>query len=72
MAHIGIERFATCDSQHHSAQGNKRHPGLVEEHHQCVPGIDCGQDEGILDQRGQAKTAQGDEPDQHQGAEQFP
>jgi hypothetical protein len=72
MAHVGIERLAARHRQHHRAQRHEGDPGRTQEHFQRIYRIDRLQDHRGLQQRGQAETAQGNEPYHHDRAEQPP
>ncbi len=71
MTHVGVERLATGDGQHHRAECDEGCPGLAKEQCQPIGGIGGHEDLGRLHDRHKAQHGNGGKPDQHHRPEQF-
>ena len=69
MAHIGIQRLATCHRQHDRTERDKRGPRFVREESGGIKRIDRHQNARRMHDRKQTERGNGYEPHHHDGPE---
>ena len=71
MAHVGIQRFATCDAQYHRTQNDERRAGFAPDEAQCMVRTDGQQNFGAVHDVRHPQNSDRAKPDQRDRAKEL-